>query len=197
VTAENLKPRGAKAPLHLLPWRTLLAVAPEHVPPDIAAAIRATGTEHGRAFMADVAKRLLARAGADVVAHVFAFGASRYRPWNWADDPTRIDDYAGATFRHLCAEHGSFGATPQSVDPDSGLLHVGHGAASAWIWLEHDGATAGEAGGNVERLTISMVNGDAVWRSADGGSWSRVAVIDGVACHAGNAACATAYGSLV
>jgi hypothetical protein len=142
VTTENLKPRNAKAPLHLLPWRTLLAVAPEHVPPDIAAAIRATGTEHGRAFMEHVARAVLARAGAEGIARAFADGCKpgKYLPWNWQDDPSRRDDYAGATFRHACAEHGSFGAEPQATDPDSGLPHSWHLGASVWIWLEHDGA---------------------------------------------------------
>jgi hypothetical protein len=131
MTADaNLKPRAAKPPLHLLPWDVLPLAT---VPPDITAAHAATGQLYGAAYMRCIADRLVKRAGLAAVAAAFANGASRYAAWNWCDNAGRQDDYAGALCRHLVAEHGG-----EAVDPESGVAHVAHAAASALIWLWHD-----------------------------------------------------------
>jgi hypothetical protein len=52
---------------------------------------------------------------------------------NWRENAGRQGDYAGALCRHLVAEHGG-----EAVDPESGVPHVAHAAASALIWLWHE-----------------------------------------------------------
>ena len=136
AAAENLKPRNAKPPLHLLPWDVLPVAG---VPTDVLAAINATNATHGADFTRYLAAVLVSRAGLDGVARAFGYGAARYAEWNWTAAVDRQSDYAGALCRHLVAEHGG-----EAVDPESGVPHVAHAAASALIWLWHERRRAAE-----------------------------------------------------
>lgn len=96
-SVQDLKPRGLKAPLWLLPARSLRAIS---------AAMQ--------------------------------FGASKYAPWNWADQGDANDwreTYSSAAMRHW-----SSWADPNepNEDDESGLSHLAHAGACVMIaiWLE-------------------------------------------------------------
>lgn len=74
-----------------------------------------------------------------LVGHVMAHGAKKYGDWNW----THIGDYTryvGAAERHLVQR------AIEKDDPESGLPHLAHAAASALIALEIELAKYGEYG---------------------------------------------------
>lgn len=139
--SENLKPRGVKAPLWLVPW----AVVPSrHVPTDLLLANHASGEWSGREFMEELANALISRAGLADVSRAFDFGARAYAPWNWMEriwDDATSAEYVSAVYRHLVAEHNG-----EPNAPDSGVSHVAHAAAGALIWLWHERRAGDEEG---------------------------------------------------
>lgn len=64
-------------------------------------------------------------------AKVMALGASRYGPWNWRTHQIKRSTYVGAIKRHLDAWWGG-----EDLDPESGITHIAHIAASAMIVLD-------------------------------------------------------------
>lgn len=140
----DLKPRGVKAPLYLIPWG---AVPPACVPAPIEAAARNAGTWPDRCeyrpaiergtFPEELIESLIKTGGVtfDQIAEVFAYGARKYARDNWrafAWDRSAQDEYFGAICRHLCAD-----AADQALDPESGLSHRAHAATGALIWAWH------------------------------------------------------------
>lgn len=117
----DLKPRGQKAPLYLIPWEAV----PEHECPII---LRRAGRDPSA-----LASLCLDRVGIDEVARVFEYGAKKYARDNWRTftwDAQAEDEYFGAICRHLVRDHDG-----ETVDPESGCPHVAHAAAGALIWL--------------------------------------------------------------
>jgi hypothetical protein len=69
-------------------------------------------------------------------AWVHGLGAQKYGPWNWRENKVEAMTYVGAIHRHLAAW-----ADGQNNDPESGISHLAHIAASCNILLD-----AGRAG---------------------------------------------------
>ncbi len=140
----DLKPRGVKAPLYLIPW----AVIPDrHVPVPLTQAAISSGfwpdgdayvdelggtdTAQGR-FVFDLLDRLLESVDLEDVARVFEFGAKKYARDNWRAfswDARAQDEYLGAIYRHLNDE--------EDRAEDSGCCHWAHAAAGCMIILWH------------------------------------------------------------
>lgn len=123
----DLKPRGVKAPLHLLPWEVVPG-APE--------AIRVLYPAQYLDIRGDRPLRLLEcllkSTTLNDIARVFEYGAKKYARDNWRSftwDQLAEDTYFGAICRHLTAK--------EDTDPESGLPHKAHAAAGAMIWLWH------------------------------------------------------------
>lgn len=144
----DLKPRGVKAPLYLIPWS---AVPVPHVPPDLILSARVRGSwpdgdplrpgyldppDHAPTLAECLAATLIARAGIEDIARAFAHGARKYARDNWRSFPWNDqarDEYLGAILRHLSADlRGEF------LDPESGVCHVAHAGAGALIWRWHE-----------------------------------------------------------
>lgn len=139
----DLKPRGVKAPLHLIPWGAIPAI--EQVPPDLAFAAREVGywpdgdpvisTCPAPAWLFELAAQLIGSSGLEPVARVFEYGAKKYARDNWRTftwDQAAEDAYYGAIFRHLCAD-----ARGETIDPESGQPHRAHAACGALISIWH------------------------------------------------------------
>jgi hypothetical protein len=69
----------------------------------------------------------------ELTCKVMSFGAERYGPWNWRASGVDVATYISAIKRHLAAIHNG-----EWLDPDSGLPHMAHVAASACIVLDAD-----------------------------------------------------------
>ncbi len=74
---------------------------------------------------------LIPPVAADATAKVHQFGAERYGPWNWRENKVPLMTYLHAMRRHLDAVLDG-----QDLDPDSGLPHVAHVAASCNIIMD-------------------------------------------------------------
>ncbi len=72
-----------------------------------------------------------------MMAEVLDGGADKYGPWNWRGAPIELMTYVGAIMRHTNAI-----ASGEDIDPESGLPHVAHIAATAAIVMDatHVGA---------------------------------------------------------
>lgn len=157
---QDLKPRGVKPPMHLIPWSVVPdAFCPEALQeaavaihegeiPGVPRSMRMVKarTDH---FAFRLAHDLISRVGLEAVADVFGYGAKKYAPWNWQTftwDQAAEDEYWGAICRHLAAAHRG-----EERAEDSGCLHEAHAAAGCLIWLWHvsQKPAAGEAGADV------------------------------------------------
>jgi hypothetical protein len=74
---------------------------------------------------------LIPPVAADAIAKVHQHGADRYSPWNWRESKVPMMTYLHAMRRHLDAVLDG-----QDLDPDSGLPHVAHVAASCNIIMD-------------------------------------------------------------
>jgi len=72
----------------------------------------------------------------EALAGALAAGAEKYGPWNWRGARVELMTYIGAIRRHTDAV-----LSGEEIDPDSGVSHLGHIAASCAILL--DAAAAG------------------------------------------------------
>ncbi len=139
----DLKPRGVKDPLHLIPWGAMPYT--DNVPAALhEAAERAGHWPDGDPFRALhdepewlswLACRLIEEIGIAAVARVFAYGARKYARDNWRTftwDQAAEDAYFGAIFRHLVSDHGG-----EKIDPESGEPHKAHAACGALIVIWH------------------------------------------------------------
>jgi hypothetical protein len=136
---EDRKPRGVKPPLALIPW----GVVPELWRPeifDLAFDLSLERPPEGPESFASRVIRILLETEGDAfmleIARVMGHGAEKYGIGNWQtatwDDHARVE-YESAMMRHLYAD-----ATGEATDPDSGLPHKAHAAASAMIIEWHD-----------------------------------------------------------
>ena len=66
-----------------------------------------------------------------LIAGVLASGAAKYGPWNWRAKGIGLMTYIGAIQRHANAIRSG-----EDVDPESGLPHVAHIAATAAILMD-------------------------------------------------------------
>ena len=134
----DLKPRGVKPPLGLIPY----SVCPELAPTDVTGAADAAEywpdrdypAKDPRAFLRALIEVIAAEPG-DVAA-AFGHGAAKYAPWNWTTftwDRSAVTEYFGAICRHLAADESG-----EERAEDSGVRHLGHAAAGAMIWLWHE-----------------------------------------------------------
>lgn len=137
------KPRGVKPPMALIPWDVVPAAwIPEAV--QIALEIPDEAEEGPESFAARVIRILLETTGDDLlyeIARVMGHGAAKYGPGNWQSSawaPSDRLEYESAMLRHLYAD-----AIGEATDPDSGLAHKAHAAASAMILEWHDRRVAG------------------------------------------------------
>ena len=137
--AEDRKARGVKPPLALIPW----GVVPRLWRPEIFDLAFDDGEtldpEGPESFASRVIRILLETEGDDLmheIARAMGHGAEKYGIGNWQtatwDDRARVE-YESALMRHLYAD-----ATGEATDPDSGLAHKAHAAASAMIIEWHD-----------------------------------------------------------
>ena len=65
------------------------------------------------------------------LALALAWGARKYGRFNWRRDPVRGSTYVSAMERHLALY-----AAGEDVDPETGVSHLGHVAASCAILLD-------------------------------------------------------------
>ena len=75
--------------------------------------------------------QLLPSAFNKATADALAYGASKYGPWNWRATRVQTMTYVGAIRRHL----DRF-LEGEDIDPESGVPHLGHIAASVAILLD-------------------------------------------------------------
>lgn len=66
-------------------------------------------------------------------AWVLKLGAKKYGPWNWRKSKVESQTYIGAIRRHLDAWQDG-----ENNDPESGICHLAHVAASVAILLDAD-----------------------------------------------------------
>jgi hypothetical protein len=141
---EDRKPRGIKPPMALIPWEVVPDLwRPEVL--DLAFGDGEPSPEGPESFAARVIRILLETEGDDLmyeIARVMGHGAEKYGIGNWQtaawDDRARLE-YESAMLRHLYAD-----AIGEPTDPDSGLPHKAHAAASAMIleWRDRRAARA-------------------------------------------------------
>ena len=67
----------------------------------------------------------------EAVAAALNHGADKYGPWNWRENKVEMMTYIGAIRRHADAV-----LSGEDIDPDSGVHHLGHIAASCAIVLD-------------------------------------------------------------
>jgi hypothetical protein len=134
TTDGDLKPRGHKAPLHLIPWEV---VPPVHVPDAMLGHdVRPVYVADDPADLFHLAETLLYDVGIETAAYALAHGAKKYGPGNWKTavwDQAARDEYRAAIYRHLVADHND-----EANDPESGVLHKGHAIAGCLIYLWHE-----------------------------------------------------------
>ncbi len=149
----DLKPRGVKAPLHMIPW----GASPifDLVPGELFSAAQEAGEwpdgdefhdpDEGQVscvnpfrepeWLSALAANLIDDLGWAQIAEVFAYGARKYARDNWRTftwDQAAEDAYFGAIFRHLDADRRG-----ETIDPESGLPHRAHAACGALISIWH------------------------------------------------------------
>lgn len=154
---ENLKPKGKKAPMHLVPWDVvvLTKIAPQAIQ---RVAIREVLLPYGKEFLHGEVSPLvklflestLRMMAPDFyvgegkppgepwaeVARAFEYGALKYAPDNWrqiefTEDTRR--EYWNAFVRHACeAEYGD------GRDAESGCLHLAHCMCCLLILAYHE-----------------------------------------------------------
>jgi hypothetical protein len=180
----DLKPRGVKPPLGLLPYSVWPMFAPQIVVAAMCACDyypdRDYKTKDPRPFL----RTLIGKIDADpeAVARAFGFGAAKYAAWNWQSftwDRAATTEYFGALCRHLQAREDG-----EECAPDSGVEHDAHATAGALIWLWHEekirGAVAEPA---PEPAPEPIKVGDRVRITKSNGSWAPTAGRTGtVAC---------------
>lgn len=66
-----------------------------------------------------------------MLGEVMLVGANKYSEWNWAKPGVKYSDYLDATLRHLTQFNAG-----EDLDPETGLHHLSHAAASCMILLE-------------------------------------------------------------
>tara|TARA_R110000764_G_scaffold35204_2_gene78733 strand:+ start:12945 stop:13280 length:336 start_codon:yes stop_codon:yes gene_type:complete len=66
-------------------------------------------------------------------AKVLAHGAEKYGEWNWREKGIKTMTYVGAIRRHLDAYLDG-----EDLDPESGLRHLAHIAASVAVLLDSE-----------------------------------------------------------
>lgn len=69
--------------------------------------------------------------GQIAVAKVLKHGADKYGPWNWRGESINASNYISAIQRHTLAF-----LSGEDVDPESGLPHLAHIAATAHILMD-------------------------------------------------------------
>jgi len=75
---------------------------------------------------------LVPPSGKAAVAKVMSLGADKYGPWNWREsDNVCASTYVGAINRHLDAWWSG-----ELIDPESGVSHLAHIAASCMILID-------------------------------------------------------------
>jgi hypothetical protein len=67
------------------------------------------------------------------IARVLECGAAKYGAYNWRDSGIRCTTYVDAILRHLNAWRDG-----EDLDPESGVSHIAHIAASCCILLDAD-----------------------------------------------------------
>ena len=65
------------------------------------------------------------------VADALKLGSEKYGPWNWREAQVEVRTYVGAIMRHVDAFWGG-----EDADPESGVSHLAHAAASIAIILD-------------------------------------------------------------
>lgn len=126
----DLKPRGVKAPLHLIPWDAVAPGLVELIPPAICSILERRNPSEILYCLNTLGVRL------EQVAEVFAYGAKKYARDNWrtfAWDDSARDEYFGAICRHVLAD-----ARGEKIDPESGQPHLAHAACGCLIWRWHE-----------------------------------------------------------
>ena len=124
----DLKPRGVKAPLYLIPWDAAAGTCSVDQ-----IMCEALVTLDPSEILCELGRRGVAL---EQVAEVFAYGARKYARDNWRtftwDDSAR-DEYFGAICRHLLAD-----SRGETIDPESGQPPLAHAACGALIWRWHE-----------------------------------------------------------
>lgn len=69
----------------------------------------------------------------ELICKVLASGAAKYGEWNWRLSGVEMTTYVSAIKRHLAAVHSG-----EWLDPESGVPHVAHIAASCCILMDAD-----------------------------------------------------------
>jgi hypothetical protein len=154
----DLKPRGVKAPMYLIPWSAVPHVFRPSCLHQAAYSAGvwadgdpyAAGADEPASFLLGLTIATVLEAGLEDVARVFAYGAAKYARDNWRtfawDDRAR-DEYYGAICRHLDADRRG-----ERIDPESRLPHVAHAACGCLIWRWHENRIA--ASKNEERADV-------------------------------------------
>ena len=143
------KPRGAKAPLALLPWDALAAcrLAPPFLQnlhdaigllPIDRPQLPAVPKERTTDFLSELLEPEAPALGVDLgdVARVFAYGSTKYAPDNWRSftwDEASDREYWSAFLRHLLAH-----SRGETADPESGLPHLAHAVCCLLIVAYHE-----------------------------------------------------------
>lgn len=66
-----------------------------------------------------------------ILSRVMALGAAKYGPYNWRDNSVAGSVYVSAAERHLASWFDG-----ESIDPESGVSHLGHAMACMAIILD-------------------------------------------------------------
>jgi len=143
------KPRGAKAPLSLLPWDVLAAcrLVPaflQKLHDDIGllpidrAPLPAVPKERTTDFLSELLEPEAPALGVDLgdVARVLEYGSTKYAPDNWRSfewDEASDREYWSAFLRHLLAH-----SRGETADPESGLPHLAHAVCCLLIVAFHE-----------------------------------------------------------
>lgn len=76
----------------------------------------------------------------EAVADVLAYGAKKYAPNNWKKLDNLEQRYLGAALRHINSHRKG-----ESLDPESGRLHLAHAICSLMFiiesWYDYDSST--------------------------------------------------------
>lgn len=65
------------------------------------------------------------------VGRVMEYGAAKYGPMNWRDDPITASTYINSALRHIMQAWDSDG-----MDPETGCLHLAHAVANLLIVMD-------------------------------------------------------------
>jgi len=118
MTHKDLKPRGIKPPLHLLPIGPLQAIA----------------TCYPNGTLEELPFRALCAA-----VSALHDGATKYQPWNWLErTPDDREVYASAALRHVVAYNDD---NEDDYASDSQVHHLAHAFATVVILMEKLGTS--------------------------------------------------------